>query len=213
LTVYLPYTGLGFEHVPSTESSIINELATLLGENGFTLRSGAYFGASAQFEAGANEAFKSASCANRPLSLRKGGEVSPLKEIYLGYRGFNNHNEDAIYEYSEAHKERMRRFLKTMDLGRSMESIDSPFAQRDAMVRMYQLLGITLKVNSKFMVVWTPDGVGDAEHVTRDTGPTGISIILASHFKIPVLNIGNGKHLTKIKERMLQLKSGEGIKK
>jgi hypothetical protein len=213
LNTYLPYTGVGFEKANGEHVDVVSELAYLLGINGFSLRSGGYLGVSSFFESGTSEAFKSPSCTGRPFALRKGTEVNAVKEIYLAYRGFNNHNDDAIFDYSETHKTRMKAFLAKAGIDRAVANADSPFVQRDAMVRMYQLLGFRLNEPSKFMVTWTPDGVHRAEGVTHNTGPTGISIIMAQHFKIPVLNIGNEKQLNQVKERIKQLRSGELIKK
>lgn len=213
MTNYLPYTGVGFEDIPDIESCILTEISYLLAQNGFTLRSGGYLGASASFEKGVNDAFKTSACTDRSFSMRGIGTVSPLKEIYMPYRGFNNHDDDSIYNYDEKHKERIRRFLATMRLDRSVSDADSPYVLRDCAVRLYQVLGFSLNSNSKFLICWTPDGVTEAKNVTRNTGPTGISIILADHFKMPVMNIGNETNMQQIQNRITQLKSGRSVKK
>lgn len=80
----------------------------------------------------------------------------------------------------------------------------SPYAQRLMARNGYQVLGYTLKEPAKFVLCWTPDGVENGEHTTRNTGGTGHAIRLATAFGIPVINTANANDWVRVLDIMGQ---------
>lgn len=154
------YTGIGSRRTPERVGVFMTALASRFSELGYTLRSGAADGADTYFERGA---------------LRK--------EIYLPWRGFNNHPGgrtevcDAAMTVASYHHP-------------AWERLSQPV--RKLMARnVYQILGDTLDQPSEFVVCWTADGCESWNTRTDKTGGTGLAISLASCIGIPVYNLHN----------------------
>ncbi|MFK4132118.1 hypothetical protein ACI2KR_07445 [Pseudomonas luteola] len=199
-TRYSPYTGVGFEDVKEREGKLIYDIAFQLAASGYTLRAGGYSGCSKFFEEGANKAFKSPHCKGRSLSFSENLQSLPIKEVFLPYRGFQNHDDDSFYDYPEEIKIRVQKFLNSKPLSELIEQGENPFVLKDIISRIHQLLGrsLSLKSKSRFLLCWTPDGAHSTETVSSETGNTSKSIILAEHFGIKVFNLGNSEHFERI---------------
>ena len=81
MTLYKPYTGIGSRETPDEVLEIMSDVAYILSDYGYTLRSGAANGADSAFEFG---------CI---CSVGK-------REIYLPWEGFNN-NSSNLYHISD----------------------------------------------------------------------------------------------------------------
>lgn len=62
----------------------------------------------------------------------------------------------------------------------------------------FQILGLSLKEPSNFVICWTPDGCIDQETRTFRTGGTGTAISIASSYNVPVFNLKRKNHLNLI---------------
>ena len=159
------YTGIGSRKTPDEIQDVMGEIAKMLGDKDYTLRSGGAFGADDAFEWGCDM-------------------VNGKKEIYLPWEGFND-NDSPLYTLSaeayevaeEVYGARWRNIgVGTMKL----------------MARnMYQVMGATLDKPSDFVVCWTPDGATTKR--TSRTGGTGQAIAYANMNSIPVYNLKNEK--------------------
>lgn len=165
------YTGIGSRETPYDVGQYMKTLALDLSDLGYVLRSGAANGADSYFESGA-------------LS----------KEIYLPWRGFNNHPSrlhricDAALEIASMHHPAWERL---------------PDAVRKLMARnAYQVSGLGLDDFSEFVICWTPDGCEHFSTRSYMTGGTGLAISLASSLGIPVYNLRNPSSQIKVRQRI-----------
>lgn len=204
---YIPYTGLGSEMAPKSILDTLSELGYLLAISGRTLRSGSYKGCSSAFESGVNKAFRDGLVGSRPITPKANIGEYPLREIFLPYRGYEGHQDDAYYEYDHALKSRIVGFIKNSKLGERFDKVQNPYLMKDYIVRVYQLLGIKLNQPSKFMVCWSPDGARTSKEVDFDSGHISISICLSEILNIQVFNLNNGLDNEKILEWMSKIKS------
>jgi hypothetical protein len=200
LNKYIPFTGIGAEHAPKHITDVLTEIGYLLAVTGRTLRSGGSKGCSMAFEAGANNAFKKSLCEQRPLTPKVSSAYHPVKEIFLPYRGFENHADDAYFEYDNALKARIIGFIKSGVLCEHFDEIQNPFLIKDYVARVFQLLGKTLNKPSKFMICWSPDGARTHEESSPKIGQTYVSICLAEILKIQTFNMENKSDFDKIVE-------------
>lgn len=197
---YIPFTGIGSENAPKHVTDLITEISYLLAISGRSLRSSGAKGCSTAFELGVNNAFKKGLCGSRPLTPKTGNPLQPVKEIYLPYRGFENHSDDAYFEYDPTLKGRIIGFIRSGVLMSEFEKIQNPYLIKDYVVRVFQLLGKTLNKPSKFMLCWTPDGARTSSESSVEIGQSYVSICLAEALKIQTFNLENKSDFNKIVE-------------
>lgn len=125
------YTGVGARNTPLSVQNCMTEIAFLLGNTGWTLRSGAAGGADSAFESGATQS-------------------TGDQEIYLPWPGFAGHksplnqiSDEALELASELHPA----WEKCSAGARKLHA-------RNA----YQVLGTGLDAPSSVLVCWTPGG-------------------------------------------------------
>lgn len=160
------YTGIGSRTLPDDIESKIYFIGRMLGELGWTLRSGGANGADITFEKGCD--------------LAKG-----KKEIFLPWKGFNN-NQSSLYEIPEEADAIAKKFYTVGNYNR-LKPTTKKFMQRNVM----QVMGESLCELSSFVVCWTKDGCENGKFRTRDTGGTGQAISIASAYGIPIYNLNN----------------------
>jgi len=162
------YTGIGSRETPVKILHIMTNIATALEKKGWLLRSGGADGADLAFENG----------------------VTKYKNIYLPWRGFNDSTSN-LYHISDEALEIASRHHP------GWAHLSSPI--RKLMARnVYQVQGVNLDQNSKFLICWTPDGCESAETRTNKTGGTGLAISLASELGIPIFNLKNEASLERV---------------
>jgi len=144
------YSGIGSRKTPKEIIPTIEEIATLLGEKGYTLRSGGADGADTFFE-----------------------DYSNNKEIYLPWKGFNNNeselylenmNPEIVNKAEEISKKFHPRWNSLNKAGRSLMTRN-----------VFQVLGDDLKTPVDFVVCWTETGkieggTGQAMRIARNMG-------------------------------------------
>lgn len=126
------YAGIGSRETPANIRALMAELAYDLGEQGYTLRSGAAEGADAAFERGLADRHE--------------------KEIWLPWKGFNSHP-SALYRPSAEALQLAATFHPAWErcsLG----------AKKLHARNMHQVLGADLATPVDFVVCWTKDGAG-----------------------------------------------------
>lgn len=125
------YTGVGSRDTPSNILSIFSDLACILSQRGYTLRSGAADGADTAFEYGCD--------------LARG-----KKEIYLPWRNFME-NESEHYHISNAAYKLASETHPAWDKCKTG-------AKKLHARNCYQVLGINLDTPSDFLICWTKGG-------------------------------------------------------
>lgn len=173
----LYYTGVGSRETPGDRSkdaptgifAQMVALGQLLARLGFTLRSGAAPGADEAFERGCDS-------------------VNGSKEIWLPWRGFENHSEHGAYMIPAGElslfEEIAKKFHPVWD--------DLKQGARKMHTRnVGQVLGKDRATPSMFEICWTPDGCTGAKGRTRNTGGTASAIVIAEANHVPIFNLAN----------------------
>jgi hypothetical protein len=127
---YKPYTGIGSRATPAEVGKQMTEVASMLAQMGFTLRSGAAEGADSAFEAGAGN----------------------QKEIFLAWRGFNGSHSPFYNIPKEAFKiaESLHPAWGRLSQG----------AQKLHARNIQQILGHDLTHPSLFVIFYAPEKAG-----------------------------------------------------
>jgi hypothetical protein len=150
------YAGIGSRSTPAAILRVMASLGETLAEAGLTLRSGGSTGADAAFEAGCD--------------LKEGP-----KEIYLPWRGFNEH---PSFLYSPCRAA----FLLARFLHPAWDAC-SPAARRLHARNCQQILGKSVLSPVDFVLYWAPERDGVVQ------GGTAMAITLARRLRIPCFNL------------------------
>lgn len=165
----MSYAGIGARKTPLAVLIDIQNLARNIATSGTILRSGAAGGADTAFENGCDD-------------------VNGPKQIFLPWKGFNNHPSN-YYNCT----------MEAMQLASRYHPAWGRLSQgaRKLMARnAYQMLGPNLNSPALFVVCWTPQG--------STVGGTGQSIRMAEDLNIPVFNLGS-KSVEEIAESIYSL--------
>lgn len=158
------YTGIGSRSTPVAVLSFIRQLAHVLSNRGYTLRSGGAAGADAAFADG-----------------WENSRHSDSAEIYLPWNGFNNQYSTqegrCVLDYSDAEEMAKDIHPAWHRLSRGAKTLHAR--------NMHQVLGRDLNTPSNFVIFWTPD-TDDAV-----SGGTASAVNLAKAWGIPVYNLNN----------------------
>lgn len=147
------YTGIGSRSTPVEVMNLMTELAQFLTSKGYILRSGGANGADKAFEAGVSDV--------------------DLKEIYLPWKGFNDHP-SLLYNISDEAYTLAQKYHPAWD---KLSTAAKKLIARDG----YQVLGRNLKSPSEFVACWTKMG--------KITGGTGQALRIAKDKEIPIYNL------------------------
>lgn len=163
------YTGVGSRDIPKQAYDILASVAAKLDTQGWTLRSGGAEGADTAFE-----------------------EASTRKEIYIPWDGYNDRETDlrTVFRLSDGDYEGARQIASTIhpNWNRLSNGVKCLHARN-----VYQVLGLTLDMPSKFLVCYAPTG-WDHEVI----GGTRTAVVLAQEWGIPVFNIHYVKDSTRL---------------
>jgi hypothetical protein len=158
------YAGIGSRSTPKDILKFMTEISMFLCRRGYVLRSGGAEGADTAFEEGVAD--------------------SPLKEIYLPWKGFQG-NKSPLWHVGEGALEVAKKYHP------SYSSLSS--AGRLLMARnVYQVLGMDLSTPVDLVVCWTPGG--------KLIGGTAQAIRIAKDKSIPIFNLGKDKDIDRVKE-------------
>lgn len=161
------YTGVGSRETPQDVCRKMFTAGKILGEAGFTLRSGGAKGADHAFESGSMAVTQQDANADGP-------DVQANHDIYLPFKRFNGHSSPLFGSTKEA-RLIAKEFHPRWDI---LSCRGRDFHARNA----YQVLGSTLDNPSRFLICWTPNG--------RVTGGTGQALRIAKAYDVPILNFG-----------------------
>ena len=162
------YAGIGARKTPSLVLQDMNGIGAILRNKGYVLRSGGAKGADQAFEKGS---------AQLELGLKM------QKEIYIPWSGFNGYDDNApgiinaesLDNYKEAQV-----IAKTFHPAwKNLSSTAKKFHSRN----VYQVLGLSLKDPSDFIVCWTPDG--------KASGGTGQAIRIGKAYGATIYNLNS----------------------
>lgn len=156
------YAGIGSRETPEPIQKLMFKIAAILARKGYKLRSGAAEGADTAFELGC---------------VSVGGD----KEIWLPWKGFNNHEDTKLYP-NPGHFAKAESALEHW--GKLTQG-----AKRLHARNVGQVLGMHLELPVDFVLCWTPDGATSRQECTTKTGGTATAIKLASDLGIPVINM------------------------
>lgn len=166
-------TGIGSRRTPPDMLQTMIALGRRLAELGFTLRSGAADGADSAFEQGWDQ------------------HPGCKKEIWLPWRGFNDHSTDGVCAIPSRLLDRFEAIASTVHPAWARLKADPA---KQAVIKLHtrnvaQVLGQDAATPSHFLVCWTPDGCTGEASRTRDTGGTATAIVLAERHGVPVFNL------------------------
>jgi len=156
------YAGIGARKTPAPILNIMQDLATMLSELGYILRSGGAEGADSAFEAG-----------------------SFSSQIFLPWDGFNGKkikdsvsggSRETVLEYlvPSFNEGLVKRFHPKSS---ALSSQGLALMSRNS----YQVLGSDLRSPSDFVICWTPEG--------KKVGGTSQAMRIASFYNIKVYNL------------------------
>jgi len=170
------YTGIGSRRTPKNILDMMTNIATILEQKGWTLRSGGAGGSDLAFEKG----------------------VKHRKDIYIPWDGFNGSDSYKVFDYCEDDviEKAFEIASKNHPYWATLSDSSRKFMGRN----VFQVLGEELNIESKFLICWTPDGCESPETRTDDTGGTGLAISVASKLGIPVFNLKNEDSLNRVKK-------------
>ena len=167
------YTGVGARSTPPEMLDIIRNVASVLGKQGWVLRSGGADGADSAFEAGCDS-------------------VQGSKKIYIPWDGFNGRYQDgqSILTLDQGDRSGAMELVKGVHpafnrLSRGALALHSR--------NTYQVLGLYLDSPSQFLLCYAPtdrDGV--------PTGGTRTAWVVARMFDIPCFNLSNEQDYERI---------------
>lgn len=144
------YAGIGSRQTPEKLRGLIKEIVEKLEAKDYILRSGGADGADTFFE-----------------------EFTHKKEIYLPWKGFNDHPSN-LFHITEEAREMAKKYHPRWE-------ILSSSAKRLMARNCYQVLGFDLKTPVEFIVCWTKDG--------KIQGGTGQAMRIAKDLGIPIYNL------------------------
>lgn len=151
----LYYTGVGARKTPEIVREIFQYLGETLANKGYVLRSGGCEGADVAFESGCDF-------------------VCGDKDIYLPWKGYNNHP-SGLYTINPDATEIAKRLHPVWD---RVDDHGVKYLSRD----VCQVLGQDLDKPSEFVICYTPQGYL--------VGGTAMAIRVANERKIKVFNAG-----------------------
>jgi len=180
---YRPYAGVGSRSTPDEVMEKMADLARVLGDAGWTLRSGGADGADFAFEWGV-------------------GLSSGYREIYLPTSGWNGSRGPHCHTPPDlafaAARKAWRPYAERT--GVSPWPDLKPFTKRLMARNVCQVCGHDLDCNANFVVCWTPDGVTAGPETTPETGGTEMAIRIASMADVPVFNLALEDHRKRVDE-------------
>lgn len=159
------YTGVGSRDTPASVMTLITNLAALLNQRGWRLRSGGARGADTAFEDGAGD----------------------NKDIYLPYKGFEGNRSNLYHIAPEC-------FTLASQLHSAWHNCND-FSKKAHARNTMQVLGKNLDTPSAFLVCYTRDGALTEAQTSSSTGGTRTALVLADRRNVPILNLGYKPHL------------------
>jgi hypothetical protein len=169
------YAGIGSRRAPPLVLQLAKKIASRLANMGYILRSGAADGMDTAFENGCMES-------------------SGRSEIWLPWRGYNNHADTGLYPQKQH-----------FDLAESLHPVWFNLSRGPKSLHARNIgiiLGDDLLKPVSFVVCWTPDGCESESTRNKKTGGTATGIVLADRKTIPVFNLNNKDALERLKNHL-----------
>ena len=167
------YTGVGARSTPNEMLDIIQSVASVLGKQGWVLRSGGADGADSAFETGCDA-------------------VQGSKKIYIPWNGFNGRHQDgqSVLTLDQGDRDGAVALVKDVHPAYGMLS-------RGALAlhsrNTYQVLGLHLDTPSHFLLCYAP-----VDKYGVPKGGTRTSWMLAQMFDIPCYNLSNDRDYERV---------------
>lgn len=167
------YTGVGSRSTPAEMLNIIQNVASVLGKQGWVLRSGGADGADSAFEAGCDA-------------------VQGSKKIYIPWDGFNGMQQDgqSVLTLDQGDRSGATALVRDVHPAYGMLSRGAlALHARNA----YEVLGLYLDTPSKFLLCYAP-----VDKYGVPKGGTRTSWVLAQMYDIPCFNLGNDRDYKRV---------------
>lgn len=176
---------IGSRRTPQSMLIIIHDIGYRLAQSGWKMRSGGADGCDFVW-AKAYQQY----CLDYIKSFRS------LMEVYIPWDNFNSlEANDAYGIYCIDNPESFRMAEQYHPAWSKLSKAAKALMARNC----YQILGPTLDDPVKFVVCHTPDGCDGVKIPrTRESGGTAQAITIAAAYGIPVYNLGNEEHFTKL---------------
>ncbi len=166
------YAGIGSRKTPRQTLELMHELAHQLAAHGWVLRTG--------LAAGADQAFYHGAADHGPV------------ELFLPWPGFES---DARVASSDQQFVLQRPAAAAYELAARFHPAWSRVSAGSRHLHArnsHQILGPDLTALVRCVICWTPDGSLDGRG--SRVGGTGQALRIASHYRIPVLNLARPEH-------------------
>lgn len=170
----LIYTGMGSSGGSLAAVDRARRLGARMAELGWVLRTGGCPGVDRAFTAGASQ---------------QGG----ASEIYLPWKGYGGHV--GLVCGPDEYQRAMQIAQKAVD---NWSTLTEGQRLLKACI-VLELLGSNLRMPSRVLVCWSPDGCESAAATTRRTGDAALAIHVAEQSRIPVVNIARTDALLSLK--------------
>lgn len=176
--------GIGSRAITNSESRLLMLATVIMIYSGYRFNSGAASGSDTSVEFAAKLAYD---IAVEKLGVEFNG-YKDVMSVFLPWNGFNGRFVDRENGYivpnHPSAREIAKRHYSIWD--HSKDSVKTMMARN-----VHQVLDEDLDKKVQFVFCHTTDGVNDGSKTTDETGGTGQAIRLASHYGIPVFNMGN----------------------
>ena len=156
------YAGIGSRDTPADIMEIMTNIASVLENHNYILRSSGAKGADSAFEVGV--------------------QIETNKEIYLPWKEFNNSTSE-LYLDNIKESKYTTAYLMAEKFYHSNLSKASSNTIKYMTRNSFQIMGLDFMEPSEFVVCWTKDG--------KASGGTGQAIRIAEFYQIPVFNLKN----------------------
>jgi hypothetical protein len=166
----LYYTGCGSRDTPKPIVLKMEEIAVILCNAGYILRSGGADGADTAFEKGVDS------------TLDKSSRLMPPKRVYIPWKEFGNRKDS---QEGDIYKIDIKAFAMASRIHPTWDRL-APSHKRLHARNIHQVLGDDLKTRSRFLICWTEDG--------QLIGGTRTAIVCARVYKVPVYNLGDDRY-------------------
>ena len=169
------YAGVGSRETPDQIIKLMRDIAVVLAQRGWVLRSGLAGGADQAFHLGATIA-------------------NGRQENYIPWKGFNGANAQAIVAPDLPNWKDALRISRQFHpaWGRCSEGAKKPHGRN-----LYQIVGKDLNLPVDCVVCWTKNG--------QEIGGTAQAMRIAKHLEIPIFNLFFDDHINKLNEFILQM--------
>lgn len=193
------YTGIGSRTTPLYIMYMLSEIAIILEQQGYVLRSGCAFGADAAVEDALIYPQNTSEIYIPNKTYPKNAKTN-LKSNYIVPQDKFGNSSNSLY------REAMRIIHSHGIIGRSWENCKE-YIMNFHNASIFQVLGLDLKTPSKFTIAYTANGEKTPEETGINTGGSTTAIHISYVYNVNVFNLGNDNDFIRFNEFISKNKS------